>query len=371
MILDNLCLEDKYILARYLYSIASDEAVSDDIYEDIQYQVKKSIPNSIYLQRSWSLDPCPVELLKNIGREDLIRKIVINGNAESMRSINTEQGVQDELLGLDKPSRLSFKIDGWNVRVNYYNGEAVIAETRGRGGNFMNADCVLKIVPKTIPIRGKVMVRGELVIPLRKWEEYKRITGNSSNRNSVATALANEDTDYLQFVAFTVVADDVPDDKYMLLRQWGFVTPYFVIVNSFRTLWKGIDILSSKYKSYMFKCDGFVFENEDLQVALRVGAFQEECLSSYVTGYVDNPGMYGFATVCKIKPVVYDGSTISEVSVTNLSYIVDNDLRIGYPIAFSLRSHVVAVLNVKNTEMLHNKWCDRYDEFREYVDKRC
>lgn len=79
--------------------------------------------------------------------------------------------------------------------------------------------------------------------------------------------------------------------------------------------------------------------------------------------------MHGVAMLAKIAPVKSsEGHTYTSVSVTNLQYILDNDLQVGSPIAFDLRSMAVPVLNTTATKDLHDEYNGRYEEYIEFID---
>ena len=84
------------------------------------------------------------------------------------------------------------------------------------------------LIPLKIDIMGRVKVTGELSILNSKWEEYKIISGGSNQRNSVSTAIANNDYNVLSYRAFDIVTDSKEIiDTYSELERLGFKTPYY------------------------------------------------------------------------------------------------------------------------------------------------
>lgn len=369
LVISNLPKLDRYILARWCYSIG-ENFIGDIEYDRLHSELREEMPDNEYVKRSWSDDPCPIELLQKYGMQHLYRDIKFVHKSESIRSVNTDAEFEDTFKWLNEESRLSYKLDGFNIQVNYYNGKPISAETRGRKGNSVNAKTVLKIVPKEIPKLGMVKVTGELVIRNSMWERFKLETGNVSQRNSVATALANGMTEYIAFVAFNIQYDsgELESDAYTVLKRYGFTVPYHVEVWNFEQLNRAMGEFAELRKEYDYPNDGLVIENSRFQLAIRVGAWQEEMMQSYVTGYDENVGLHGNAMIVNIAPVVQDGRTIRQVSVTNLSYIIGCDLQIGSPIAFDNRSMATAVLNTDRTRQLHNKYLGRYEEYRRKID---
>lgn len=363
-------LLDKYILARWAYAIGVD-FIDDIEYRYLENSVKKDWPDSEYLKRSWSDDPCPTKLLKKYNRMDLYRDIKFAYKSESIRSINSEAEFIEQFSSLAEKSRLSFKEDGFNIQVNYYNGQPISADTRGRKGNSLNANTVLDLVPKQIPILGKVKITGECVVPKDKWKEFQELYSNVSQRSSVSTCLAQGLTQYLEYVAFNIQSETHKiEDIYKVLDSFGFKTPLYIEVSNFDELVDGINTMGKWDERYNIPTDGLVIENSKYQLAIRVGAWQESVLKSYITGYEENVGMHGVAMLVKIEPVKSsEGHTYSSVSVTNLQYILDNDLRIGSPIAFDLRAMAVPVLNTTATKDLQTQYAGNYEEYREMIDK--
>lgn len=366
-----MTLLEKYIIARWCYAVGED-FISDMEYRHIEDELKSAGEGAEYINRSWSDDPCPMELLKKYGMEHLIRHAEFIHKSESIESINTISLYKEFYRGLNVPTDVSMKIDGWNTQVNYYNGKIVSANTRGRSGNFMDASVVMEIVPQEIPLKGKVKVTGESSIPKSKWERYKVETGNSSQRNSVSTAFANKDKEVLSFLAFNIQADNTMLEMhhYDLLSSFGFKTPMRLTVNTFDGLESAMRVLSKRNAKYDFLTDGVVVQNEFGQKALRIYEWEEKSIESYVTHYIENRGSYGISMVAGIYPVLREGITRSKVSVTNIKYIVENNLRIGAPIAFDVRSSADAVLNTTKTMELQLRWENRFDEYRAYVEER-
>ena len=63
-------------------------------------------------------------------------------------------------------------------------------------------------------------------------------------------------------------------------------------------------------------------------------------------------------------------STQRLVSCTNYQRIIDNNLRVGLPIAFRLSSMAIADLDEEATRLLQSEWAGREEEFRKWVDER-
>lgn len=361
-------LRERYILGRWTYLMGV-PFLSDIEYDKTEKQFKLLYPEDIHSTVPWSFDECPVELLKKYKLDDLICNPTMGYMAESMYSINNEEEFILVFKSLNERSRLSFKIDGWNVRVSYFNGVIVKVESRGRSGNNLSMNNIYKLFPQRVPYKGRVAVTGELSIPHAKWKEFKEITGNEDQRASVRTALARGMVEYLAFCAFNIFIEDGAEfeDSYDLLQQLGFTTPRFVWVNNFDELKERIRYMSFINSGYYYLTDGLVIENSHMQNAIRLGAWQEHAFQSYVTGYEENQGMYGNFLTVLCYPIKIGGKVFSKISINNIANIIENNLRPGYPIAFNKRSEANVVLDATETAQLQQLWAERLDKYQSKI----
>lgn len=364
-------MRDRYIIARWAYLIG-EPIIGDVEYDALDKEFKRLYPNDEYSNRHYPFDVCPSELLQKYNMSNLIINTVMGYAAESIYSINNEQEFNNVFGSLKKKSRLSFKIDGWNMRASYYNGHLVKLETRGRGGNNLDATMCAKLVPKTIPEKRRVAVTGECNIPNSLWPEFKALTGNSDQRSSVRTAFVNDMINYLAFLAFNVTIEGVQEefDHYEKLKEWGFKTPLFRWVESYQQLVTLIKVMSALNKSYDYLTDGLVIENSDYQYAIRLGAWQEHSMWSYVKGYEESQGMYGVALNVNVYPITNEGKTFPTVSIVNIANIEENHLSPGSPIAFNLRSGANVVIDTAETHELQERWKGNYEEYRKMIEGR-
>lgn len=361
---------ERYIIARWCYLMGS-PILSDIEYDKLEKEFKNKFPDDIHSKQPWAFDECPISLLRKYKLTEFICNPVMGYMAESIYSINNEAEFKAIFSSLNKKSRLSFKIDGWNTRVSYYNGVLVKVESRGRSGNNLSLNHISKMFPQRIPIKGRVAVTGEVSIPNDRWELFKTVTNNSDQRASVRTAYAQNMVEYLAFLAFNVFVEDGHpcNDQYALLNDLGFETPKFRWVSSFKELEIAIRYMSHIQRVYNYLVDGLVIENEDYQYAIRLGAWEEHSMHSFVTGYTENQGMYGVFLNVKCHPIKIEGKTFSEISINNIANIVENNLQIGNPIAFNLRSQANVVVDVTETRKLQQAWSGRYEEYRDKILK--
>lgn len=358
-------IHTQYILARWFY-LVGEPYMSDVEYDKLEKKFKEMYPKDIHSQQPWSFDKCPTALLERIGRTSLICNPIMGYYAESIYSVNSWTEFEEVFSRLNVRSRLSFKVDGWNTRVSYFNGNLVDVQTRGRSGTNLDIRNIRALFPSKIKIKGRVAITGELSIPNSKWERFRDLTGNSDQRASVRTALARNEIEYLSFNAFTITIEDNTEeyDSYKLLEELGFKHPAFIWVENYKQLCGAIKYMSLLNKGVDYLTDGLVIENPNMQFAIRLGAWEEHNMVSYVTGYEESVGAYGTFLKVLCRPIRNEGKVFSKISINNIASIIENRLEVGSPIAFSLRSAANVVIDTLATRDLQNKWKGKYDEFR-------
>ena len=359
---------DLYIVSRWAYSI-SESIIDDAIYNMLHQSMLQQYPDWEYTNRSWSSDPCPMELLKKYGLQELIRKIVLTDKTESIPSLQTESDVRLELLNLNKECTLSYKLDGWNVQASYYNGKIVQFQSRGRSTDTaVNLDHMISRLPQEIPVSGRITVVMEAVVSNSNFNVLEKDYGYKSQRGSVSGCFTREELeDYVEFIAHGIIGDLNPINPFPTLTEWGFNIPEYVIVKSYSELMENIDLLGDRLPNYNYPTDGLVIKG-DLIRAIRIGAWKEPILRSYVEGYEESYGSHRIGIKCSIHPVQLRNSTQRLVSVTNLKRVVENNLQIGYPIAFRLSSMAIADLDEEATSILQEQWSGNYEEYRRLID---
>lgn len=359
---------ERYLVARWAYLMGS-PIIGDPEYDRLEREFKLEYPDDVHSKQPWSFDECPIDLLKKYGLSEMICNPTMGYMAESIYSVNNWEEFESTFRDLNERSRLSFKIDGWNTRVSYFNGHICKVETRGRSGTNLDIKDIRDLFPKTIPVNGRVAITGEQSIPNDKWATFKEMTGNNDQRASVRSAIARGAVDYLSFLAFNIFIENGGEiqDAYKVLNDFGFQTPKYVYVNNFNELKEKLFYMSYINGAYNYLTDGLVIENSHQQLAIRLGAWEEHAMQSYVTGYEESQGMYGTFLNVKCYPISVEGKTFSKISINNIANIVENNLQVGYPIAFNLRSSANVVIDSAETADLQRKWNGSYESYQERV----
>lgn len=359
MKIDNI--EHEYIIARWMYSIGK-EIMSDESYNRIHKLMEKEGRLRNYTQRSWSSDPCPVELLTKYGLEEHIYKITLTDKTESIPTIDTDTALREYYRSYSYPVLVSLKIDGFNTRAVYYNTRPLSKTTRGRSSDALDLKSYLKHLPPVIDEQGEVLIVGEMALSNEAFLQLQNLQSSKSlvsQRSSVRSALADEKAMHLlTWLPFHVSFKDGREmnifEQYKKLESWGFTTPYHKVAHSYDELMRIIKELDDVKATYPFKTDGIVVSSQDGQdlKAIRVGAWENPILASIITGYDETQGPSRFGVKLVIEPKFTGHSTQTLVNITNYDRVIQEELFPGTPVAFTLISHSVADIDLPTTKML-------------------
>lgn len=363
--------EERFILARWAYSVGQ-PIMPDAEYNNMLRMFQQLKPDWEYVTRSWSSDPCPVELLKSVGRTDLIKAIVLSDKTESIPSLNSwaEINAVYNKVGAKHNYTVSMKHDGWNVQATYYKGKLIDVSTRGRSTDAMDVSVLMEKLPQTIPVtEDKVRVIMECTCSFTLFEGMKQKFNNANPRSAVSTALTKpEYAARLSLHAFDIIG--VPNvEIFPTLMKWGFDTPYWCEASDYTSLVEAVRKLSEAYYDYGSPTDGVVVAEGNLRHALRVGPWEEPTYHSYVTGYEQSYGPYTISFKLLIRPIHTSKGMQYRLPITNLARIINNELRIGSPVAFNIVSASNADINEEVTHMLQKQWYNNYEGYALRVEE--
>ena len=255
---------------------------------------------------------------------------------------------------------LSWKMDGLTIVLTYENGELVKAVTRGNGevGEVItnNAKTFVNL-PLQIPYKGKLILRGEAVIPYSVFnkinEENTEIATKYKNPRNLCSGsvrqLNNEVTAKRQvhFYAFCLVdASDMEKtnsrkSQFEWLRSQGFeVVEYHEVTKD--TIMDTIEYFSKKVTSMDIPSDGLVLIYDDIEYGKSLGRtakFPRDSIAfkwadetaathlKYIEWSASRTGLIN--PVAVFEPVELEGTTVSRASVHNVSIVKSLELGIG------------------------------------------
>ena len=295
----------------------------------------------------------------NVGYETAagLPKIV---HEKKMLSLNKTKD-RDELkawLG-DQKGLLSWKLDGLTVGITYENGRLVQGVTRGNGteGELITANVLAcRNVPKSIPHKGRVMVRGEAVIRYSDFEKINEAIEDAdakykNPRNLCSGSIRQLDPKItaersVNFYAFSLtqcegIEFSTRHEKMDWMKSQGFESVDYVIVDK-ENLIDTIDRYEAAIPEFDIPSDGLVLTMDDLAYAATLGETAKFPKDSIAFKWRDqqaetvlreiewSPSRTGLLNpVAIFDPVELEGTTVSRASVHNINIMEDLELGIG------------------------------------------
>lgn len=219
----------------------------------------------------------------------------------------------------------SLKLDGIAAAIEYENGRFVRASVRGDGlsGDDITA-AVRKYVrnlPQEIAERGRIEVRGEIVLPLEFAAEIK------TNPRNIAAGLCSRktlsDSPYsLEFYAYDLMIGADERLKVQNLETFGFsVVPYVFFDGC--ALQSAFDAMKQKRLEFGAAADGIVIKCNSRSVQTRCGATKHHCRYSIAYKFQTKTAqsiVLGIEMglkhpIAHIEPVFLDGALIKSISL--------------------------------------------------------
>ena len=260
---------------------------------------------------------------------------------------------------------LSWKLDGLTVVLTYENGELLNAVTRGNGeiGEVITNNArTFENLPRRIPYKGNLVIRGEAVI---KYSDFNRMNAELSEseekyknpRNLCSGSvrqLNNEITAkrHVNFFAFSMVADILDDEQ---IKEYGFDN---TMTGRFAWLAKqGFDVVehyvvdkdnieervmdfAGRIADHDVPSDGLVLSFNDIAYGRSLGTTAKFPRDSIAFKWADelaettllevewSPSRTGLINpVAIFFPVELEGTTVSRASLHNVSIL--RALRLG------------------------------------------
>lgn len=291
---------------------------------------------------------------------------------------------------------VSAKVDGISCRLHYENGVLKSASTRGDGEfgeDITDKIKFVKRIPMTISIEDPIDIRGELVIFK---SDFTEMSGFANPRNACAGIMnrkdwSEDDVKNISFVAYTVLGP-----KYQKCQQF-----HLLEVERFCTTWydeysksacenenfvdKLFELANAEHE---YECDGLVicdstYCNEskyrpDGCCAVKIN--QLTATTKLIDVAWEGPSKNGLIIpVGLIQPTDLGGSTISRVTLHNLDFIQEKNLKYGSAISIvksgDIIPKVVALIendaSCKDIEIPTECPCCGSTLVREGVNMRC
>lgn len=260
----------------------------------------------------------------------------------------------------DRPTLLSWKMDGLTIVLTYREGELYKAVTRGNGviGEVVTNNArVFDNIPLKIPYKGELILRGEAIITYSEFERINRqiedVDAKYKNPRNLCSGsvrqLNNQITAnrHVRFYAFALVKAEQVDfensnrRKMEWLREQGFeVVEYRMVTED--TLDDAMVYFSGQVQKNDFPSDGLVALYDDIAYGESLGRTAKFPRNAYAFKWADemaettleeiewSPSRTGLINpVAIFAPVELEGTTVSRASVHNISIMRKLELGLG------------------------------------------
>ena len=277
-----------------------------------------------------------------------------------MLSLDKTKDVRDleKFLG-NQEGILSWKLDGLTIVMAYENGRLLRAVTRGNG--YVGEDVthnarVFKNLPKEIPFRGLLIIRGEAVISYPDFYEINRQIGGAdakykNPRNLCSGSVRQLDSRVaaqrqIRFMPFELVeAEGIKFEKVSESFGWlvslGFdVVPYIGVNRN--SVKQEVEEYEELVDNYIIPSDGLVLRFNDITYGDSLGStekfpnhsiafkWQDETAITKLIDVEWNTSRTGLINpVAIFEPVELEGTTVTRATLHNVSILEGLELGIG------------------------------------------
>lgn len=274
-------------------------------------------------------------------------------------SLDKTKSTDDLLKWLNnKEAMLSWKLDGLTIQSVYDNGILTMAATRGNGeiGEDITHNAIyFDGLPREIPFKGHLVVRGEALISYGKFEEINQNLESEEQyknpRNLASGSVRQLDSKMaaargIEFHAFALVFADgeqikTVEESFQWLEEQGFAVVAHVRVNT-ETLLTQIKNFEGDIEQNELPSDGLVLAFNDIAYGQSLGttgkfprhsiAFKwqddvAETTLREITWQASRTGLIN--PVAVFDPVELEGTTVERATVFNVSTVEHMKLAAG------------------------------------------
>ncbi|MEC8143698.1 MAG: NAD-dependent DNA ligase LigA [Pseudomonadota bacterium] len=263
------------------------------------------------------------------------------------------------------------KIDGVAVALVYEHGKLTLAATRGDGNEGENILANVRTIgaiplaletsaPEAIGVPSRVEVRGEIYIPLKRFEAFNAgalARGDKpmvNPRNGAAGSLRQLDSKITASRPLTMYCYSMggaegawqpktQDEVLRVFAGWGLRTnPALEVVTDLDDCLRYIDRLEARRDTLGYEIDGVVIKINDLGQQRRLGSvtrkprwaiaykFAAQEATSVVEDVDFQVGRTGAITpVARLQPTFVGGVTVTNATLHNMDEIARLDLHVG------------------------------------------
>ncbi|PWI47491.1 DNA ligase (NAD(+)) LigA [Candidatus Heimdallarchaeota archaeon B3_Heim] len=252
---------------------------------------------------------------------------------------------------------IEYKIDGLSLSLTYNEGRLVQAATRGNGVTGDDTTIVtmkLKSIPKTIPVRERIFIRGEIFIHLSEFQRINALgtESYSSPRNLAVGTIKQKDLSLLdkrklEFFAFELIGfeeDKTLSEKANLLQEWGFqIAKIESLTTPSKENLSAIFLKTKREREILdFEIDGLVLKYNKADERNRAGMtahhpkwmialkFESKGKITTINDITWQLGRTGVLTpVAELTPIDVSGAMIRRATLHNREFVETLDVAVG------------------------------------------
>ena len=281
-------------------------------------------------------------------------------------NLNDIKAFDNRALKLSQREQLDYilelKLDGVSISIHYEKGKLIQAVTRGDGkiGEDVTENILeIESIPKYLMEEIDLEVRGEIILPLDKFDEInqKRIEDGlevfANPRNAASGTLRQLDSKVVKerkldcYVYYLVDSDNYGIETHQksleYLQKLGFkVNGNYILCDSLKKVAESIKKWEIERLELPYETDGLVIKVNEFSLYEDLGyttksprwaiayKFPAKQITTKLLDITYQVGRTGAITpVAELEPVNLSGSLISRASLHNFDEISRKDIRIG------------------------------------------
>lgn len=304
---------------------------------------------------------------------ETVQQLPKEAHEKRMLSLDKTKSIAELKVWLgNQKGLLSWKIDGLTVVLTYEGGELVKAVTRGNGeiGEVITNNAkTFKNLPKRIPFKGELAIRGEAFI---KYSDFDKInqkipefdakyknprnlcSGSVRQLNSEITAHRNVNFDCFslekaeykkildeEFVNLDEIWKNSKKNQLSWLEKMGFqVVEYKEVTTD--NIEDTVKDFSERIAEYDVPSDGLVLIYDDIAYGDSLGStakfprnsiafkWKDDMMETVLEEIIWSPSRTGLINpIARFNPVELEGTVVSRASVHNVSILKELNLKVG------------------------------------------
>ena len=304
---------------------------------------------------------------------ETVQQLPKEAHEKRMLSLDKTKSIAELKVWLgNQKGLLSWKIDGLTVVLTYEGGELVKAVTRGNGeiGEVITNNAkTFKNLPKRIPFKGELVIRGEAFI---KYSDFDKInqkipefdakyknprnlcSGSVRQLNSEITAHRNVNFDCFslekaeykkildeEFVNLDEIWKNSKKNQLSWLEKMGFqVVEYKEVTTD--NIEDTVKDFSKRIAEYDVPSDGLVLIYDDIAYGDSLGStakfprnsiafkWKDDMMETVLEEIIWSPSRTGLINpIARFNPVELEGTVVSRASVHNVSILKELNLKVG------------------------------------------